>query len=79
MDLIQRLSAFPEGLAKASSRYQGRRSFGRWEAVAGDTEAECKRVLDAVEKANGSSRSVLRDDAEKDYRCGYRRKFLTRI
>ena len=41
-------------------------------------EAECKRVLDAVEKAKQQI-EVLRDDAEKEYRVRLRRKFLTHI
>lgn len=54
-----------EGLAKAKALVIKEEDLSVVKETVADTEAECKRVLDAVEKAKQQI-EVLRDDAEKN-------------
>ncbi len=67
-----------EGLAKAKALVIKEEDFRSLKETVADAEAECKRVLDAVEKAKQQI-EVLRDDAEKRISVRLKRKFLTHI
>ena len=54
-----------EGLAKAKALVIKEEDLSVVKETVADAEAECKRVLDAVEKAKQQI-EVLRDDAEKN-------------
>ena len=54
-----------EGLAKAKALVIKEEDLSVVKETVADVEAECKRVLDAVEKAKQQI-EVLRDDAEKN-------------